>query len=124
MLAAATRNIGALIWALVMWEWLRAQGWRLSEARKAQTWRNLFQGLTHNWLEVANIGIIPLGLFGYMYFLKEHFQTPLAFVETKAAWGREFQCPLSWASWGAASGSTARCRPRSPHCWGRSRLSL
>lgn len=94
MLASATRNIGALIWALVMWEWLRAQGWRLSTARSAESWRNLFRGLVRNWLEVVIIGIIPLGLFGYMYFLKEQFQTPLAFVETQAAWGREFTGPV------------------------------
>ncbi len=94
MLASATRNVGALLWALVMWEWLRAQGWRLSQARKKETWRNLGQGLIRNWAEVFIIAIIPLGLFGYMYFLKENFESPLAFVETQAAWGRQMLGPI------------------------------
>ncbi len=94
MLASATRNVGALLWALVMWEWLRAQGWRLSQARKKETWLNLGQGLMRNWAEVFIIAIIPLGLFGYMYFLKENFERPLAFVETQAAWGRQMLGPI------------------------------
>ncbi len=88
ILAAATRNLGILMWALVLWEWLRVQGWTLTSVHKKETWVNLVHGLKQNWFEVLIISLIPLGLLVYIYFLQHNFQRPLAFIEVQSAWGR------------------------------------
>ncbi len=95
MLAAATRNLGVLMWLLVMWEWLRAQGWRIRSAKTAQSWLDLRSGLWLRWIEIAIIALIPLGLFMYMYFLGKNFERPFAFIETQSAWGRQNIGPLA-----------------------------
>jgi hypothetical protein len=89
MLCAATRNIGVLMWALVMWEWLRVQGWNLWKLHKKEMWASLWGGIGQHWADMFIIAIIPLGLLAYMFFLKQNFDRPLAFIETQAAWGRE-----------------------------------
>jgi Gpi18-like mannosyltransferase len=88
ILAAATRNLGILMWALVLWEWMRVQGWTLTSVHKKETWVNLVHGLKQNWFEVLIISLIPLGLLVYIYFLQHNFQRPLAFIEVQSAWGR------------------------------------
>ncbi len=95
MLSAATRNLGVLIWALVMWEWLRAQGWSLKTFHYKESWSNLWNGFRQHWFDLFIIAIIPLGLFAYMYFLKINFERPLAFIEAQSAWGRENIGPLA-----------------------------
>ena len=95
MLAAATRNLGILVWALVLWEWLRAQGWSLKTIHKKQSWTDLANGARLHWFEVIIICIIPLGLLIYMVFLQLNFERPLAFIETQAAWGRQNIGPLA-----------------------------
>ena len=95
MLAAATRNLGVLVWALVLWEWLRAQGWSLKTIHKKQSWTDLLNGIRLHWFEVIIICIIPLGLIIYMVFLQLNFERPLAFIETQAAWGRQNIGPLA-----------------------------
>ena len=95
ILAAATRNLGVLMWALVLWEWLRVQGWRLTAIHKKETWRSFLQGLKYNWFELIIISLIPLGMLVYIYFLQHNFQRPLAFIETQAAWGRENIGPIA-----------------------------
>jgi Gpi18-like mannosyltransferase len=95
MLAAATRNLGVLLWALVMWEWLRAQGWSLKTFHKKESWISLWQGARLHWFEIINICIIPLGLLLYMVFLQVNFERPLAFIETQAAWGRQNIGPVA-----------------------------
>ncbi|HMU93997.1 MAG TPA: mannosyltransferase family protein [Anaerolineales bacterium] len=95
MLTAATRNLGILMWALVLWEWLRVQGWSFTAMHKKQTWLNLWNGFKHNWFQVIIISLIPLGMLAYIYFLQVNFQRPLAFIETQAAWGRENIGPIA-----------------------------
>jgi hypothetical protein len=88
ILTSATRNLGVLMWALVLWEWLRVQGWTLSTIYKKETWINLLHGIRQNWYEVLIISLIPLGLIAYLLFLQLNFQRPMAFIEVQAAWGR------------------------------------
>lgn len=95
MLAAATRNLGVVMWVLVMWEWLRAQGWRIRSVTAPQSWRGLRSGLWMRWIEIAIIALIPLGLLLYMYFLNQNFERPLAFFETQSAFGRENIGPIA-----------------------------
>ena len=98
ILAAATRNLGVVLWALVMWEWLRCQGWRVTKIHRAQTWRNLWSGIKANWPEVIVVAAIPLGLLLYMAFLQINFARPMAFVEVQAAWGRQNIGPVAVVS--------------------------
>ncbi len=95
ILTAATRNLGILMWALVLWEWLRVQGWSLNAIHKKQTWLNLWSGFKQNWFQIIIISLIPLGMLAYLYFLQVNFQRPLAFIETQAAWGRENIGPVA-----------------------------
>ncbi len=95
ILTAATRNLGILMWALVLWEWLRAQGWVFLAMHKKQTWLNLWAGFKKNWFEVVIISLIPLGMLVFIYFLKVNFDRPLAFIEVQAAWGRENVGPVA-----------------------------
>ena len=95
LLAAATRNLGILMWALVMWEWLRHNGWRITQAYRSSAWRNLGHGLRHHWFEVIIIAFIPLGLLLYIAFLKMNFGRPLAFIEVQAAWNRQNIGPIA-----------------------------
>ena len=95
LLAAATRNLGVLMWAMVMWEWLRHNGWRITQAYRLSAWRNLWNGLRRHWFEVLLIAAIPLGLLLYMGFLSTNFGRPFAFVEVQAAWNRENIGPIA-----------------------------
>jgi len=89
VLAAATRNLGVVLWALVMWEWLRCRGWSLRSTFRRETWRTLLANLKTHWPELLVIAAIPLGLLLYVAVLKVNFDRPLAFIEVQAAWGRE-----------------------------------
>ncbi|MCB0054335.1 MAG: hypothetical protein KDE24_32855, partial [Caldilinea sp.] len=73
LLATATRNLGVLMWAMVMWEWLRHNGWRITQAYRLSAWRNLWNGLRRHWFELLIIAVIPLGLLLYMAFLNSNF---------------------------------------------------
>jgi Gpi18-like mannosyltransferase len=95
ILTASTRNLGVLMWALVLWEWLRVQGWTLTSIHKKETWINLVHGLRQNWLEVLIISLIPLGMLAYIFFLQHNFQRPLAFIEVQSAWGRQIVGPIA-----------------------------
>ena len=95
LLAATTRNLGVLLWALVLWEWLRFHGWHLEKIHRRTTWRNLWIGVKNHWYEVIVISVIPVGLFLYMAFLQMNFARPLAFVEVQAAWGRQNIGPVA-----------------------------
>lgn len=89
MLAAATRNLGVLLWCLVLWEWLRDHGWRLTRIQRRETWRNLWIGVKADWVDLVVITAIPLGLLLYMAFLQVNFGRATAFIEVQAAWGRQ-----------------------------------
>jgi Gpi18-like mannosyltransferase len=95
ILTAATRNLGILIWALVLWEWMRAQGWAFNTMYKKEVWLNLWNGFKQHWFDIIIISLIPLGLLIYIYFLKVNFERPLAFIETQAAWGRANVGPIA-----------------------------
>ncbi len=98
ILAAATRNMGVLLWALVMWEWLRCHGWRVTRIHRAETWRSLWSGIKADWIEVIIVAAIPLGLLLYMGFLQISFARPTAFIEVQAAWGRQNIGPVAVVS--------------------------
>ncbi len=95
LLAAATRNLGVLMWAMVMWEWLRHNGWHITQAYRLSAWRNLWNGLRRHWFELLIIAAIPLGLLLYMAFLSTNFGRPFAFVEVQAAWNRQNIGPIA-----------------------------
>ncbi|MEI6291927.1 MAG: mannosyltransferase family protein, partial [Chloroflexota bacterium] len=95
MFASATQNLGVLLWLLVMWEWLRVQGWSLKTLHKKLSWINLMIGFRQHWFDLFIIAIIPLGLIAYVYFLQRNFERPLAFLETQLAWGRQNVGPVS-----------------------------
>ena len=88
-LAAATRNLGVVLWLLVMWEWLRSHGWRVTSIHRAASWRGLWSGIKSDWVDVVVLTAIPLGLLLYMGFLQTNFGRPTAFIEVQAAWGRQ-----------------------------------
>lgn len=94
MISAATRNLGVLLWGLVMWEWLRSQGWSLKTILSSESWRSLRQGVWLHWFDLLVIAMIPLGLAAYMLFLSQNFERPLAFIEAQSAWGRENIGPI------------------------------
>jgi hypothetical protein len=89
MMASITRNLGVVLWALVMWEWLRQHEWSLRGMLHRQTWSLLFRNVKAHWSELFIIAAIPLGLLLYMAFLKINFDRPLAFIEVQATWGRQ-----------------------------------
>lgn len=95
ILTAATRNLGILMWMLVMWEWLRAQGWSFNTMLQKQTWLELWSSFKLHWFEVIMISLIPLGMLAYIYFLKVNFARPMAFIETQATWGRQNIGPVA-----------------------------
>lgn len=95
LLAAATRNMGIVLWGLVMWEWLRHNGWRITQIHRMQIWRNLWLAIKGHWSELILIAAIPVGLLLYIFFLKVNFERPFAFVEAQAAWGRQNIGPLA-----------------------------
>ncbi len=93
MLCASSRIVGVVIWGIVGLEWLRAHGWTLSTLHKRQTWQNALTALRTDWLNLAIICIIPLGLLSYMLFLNHQFNDPVAFNTTQSAWGRQMLGP-------------------------------
>ena len=95
ILVSATRNLGILLWALVLWEWLRAHGWSIKTIHIKESWVNLWSGLRQHWFDLIIISIIPLGMLAYIYLLQSNFQRPLAFIETQAAWGRQNVGPIA-----------------------------
>ena len=94
LLASATRNIGVLMWGLVMWEWLRCNGWRITTIHRRTSWVALWQGVRSHWEQVLLIAVIPCGLLLYMLFLHSNFGTPFAFIEVQSAWHRENVGPV------------------------------
>ncbi|MEI6289134.1 MAG: mannosyltransferase family protein [Chloroflexota bacterium] len=94
ILTSVTRNIGILAWPLVIFEWLRSNGWTLKQIFQKENWLSLWEGFKKHWFDLIIISIIPLGMITYMLFLKVNFDRPLAFIETQAAWGRENIGPI------------------------------
>ncbi|MDX2141265.1 MAG: mannosyltransferase family protein [Chloroflexota bacterium] len=95
VLCASSRIVGVVIWGIVGLEWLRAHGWTLGTIHKMQSWRNLLKALRVDWLNLAIICLIPLGLITYMVFLNQQFGDPFAFSTTQSAWGRQMLGPVA-----------------------------
>lgn len=93
-LCASSRIVGIVMWGVVGLEWMESHGWTLGTIYKPQAWRNLFAGIRKDWLNLALICVIPLGLISYMVFLKVQFNDPVAFSTTQSAWGREMLGPF------------------------------
>ena len=94
LMASATRNIGVLMWGLVMWEWLRSNGWRITTMHRRISWVSLWKGVRRHWDQVLIIALIPFGLILYMLFLRNNFGSPTAFIEVQSAWNRENVGPI------------------------------
>ena len=94
LLCGATRIVGVLTWGVVGLEWLRAQGWTLQRSLRRDSWTLLFNTLRTQWLTLAVICLIPLGLISYMVFLKITYNDPVAFSTTQAAWQRQTNGPV------------------------------
>ncbi len=95
ILTASTRNLGILMWALVIWEWMRSQGWAFNAMFTKQTWLNLWNGFKQHWFDLVVISLIPLGMLVFIFFLKVNFDRPMAFIEVQSAWGRENVGPVA-----------------------------
>ncbi len=93
LLCASSRIVGVVIWGVVGLEWLRSHGWNLETIHKRESWENLLKALRTDWLNLAIICMIPLGLLSYMMFLNHEFGDPVAFSTTQSAWGREMLGP-------------------------------
>ncbi|MGI9254003.1 MAG: hypothetical protein ACR2J8_09665, partial [Thermomicrobiales bacterium] len=93
ILAAATRNTGVLMAAVIAAEALQQAGVRLRppDWRPAAAIRFLASQVGvalrawRSWLPAL---LVPLGLIAYMAYLKLHFGDPLAFIHAQATWGR------------------------------------
>jgi hypothetical protein len=77
-LAAATRNFGVLLLIPLGYEWLRY--------RQEFGWRGMWQ-----------MGIVPIGLFGYMIFLWSRFGDPLIFIGAQSTYWRRPPIDLATA---------------------------
>jgi len=93
LLCASSRIVGVVIWGVVGLEWLKSHGWTLGTIHKRAAWENLLKAIKTDWLNLAAICIIPLGLLSYMLFLNHEFGDPIAFSTTQSAWGREMLGP-------------------------------
>jgi hypothetical protein len=95
LLCSASRIVGVVMWGAVMLEWLKSHDWLLSRIHTRQTWLNLWKGIRQDWLNLALLCLIPLGLLSYMLFLNQQFHDPIAFQTTQAAWGRKTVGPVA-----------------------------
>ena len=77
LLAAATRNWGIFIIIPLIGEY--------------------FNQINFNWRllkgQILWLGIIPIGLLSYMFFLQNHFADPFLFVRAQTSWLRFFSLP-------------------------------
>ncbi len=77
LLAAATRNWGVFVVVPLIVEYLHQIGFN---------WRRI-KG------QILWLGIIPVGLLSYMFFLQSRFADPLLFVKVQASWLRGTSLP-------------------------------
>lgn len=99
-LAAATRNTGVLLAAVIALEGLHAQGfrfrperlWAATLAGTGVLWRDHLRRQVgpalRSWRSILASGYVPVGLAVYMLFLLATFGDPLAFIHAQATWGR------------------------------------
>jgi hypothetical protein len=99
-LAAATRNTGVLMAAVIALEGLSQQGLRLRPARilgatpaeTAAFWAAHLRGQLRlalaSWRSLLAACYVPIGLVLYMVFLQITFGDALGFIHAQATWGR------------------------------------
>ena len=92
-LAAATRNTGVLLGAVVVLEGLAWHGWRWQPSvwsRKGvlDHLREQLAILIRSWWVLCAGIFVGLGLLGYISYLTAEFGDPLAFIHVQATWGR------------------------------------
>jgi hypothetical protein len=99
-LAAATRNTGVLLGAVIALEGLHQQGVRLRPERlvapgagaTAHLWLGHLRGQLRpalaSWRSLLAAAYLMIGLAAYMAFLSVTFGDPLGFVHAQATWGR------------------------------------
>jgi hypothetical protein len=93
-LAAATRNTGVLLVAVIALEGMHAQGvrwlpptWNIATLR-AHLWQQARLAL-QGWPALLAAGFVLVGLLSYMAYLGRTFGDPLAFIHVQATWGRD-----------------------------------
>jgi len=89
MLCSMSRIVGVLSFGVIGLEWLKYHGWTFSTIYKLSAWKNMLKGIKTDWVNLAVIFLVPLGLLSYMIFLHIQFNDPVAFSTVQSAWGRE-----------------------------------
>lgn len=93
-LAAATRNSGVLLAAVIALEGmyfaglrLRPLSWKLKDL--IGQYRLTFIAAFKSWSSLAAASFVPMGLIGFMAYLTNTFGDPLAFIHSEASFGRQ-----------------------------------
>ncbi len=93
-LAAATRNTGVLLAAVIALEGMHQQGFRIvpSSWRPAGLVHHVRTQLTtvvRSWRSLLAAAFVPVGLIAFMAYLSNTFGDPLAFIHVQATFGRD-----------------------------------
>lgn len=93
-LAAATRNTGVLLAAVIALEGLHHYGFRVRPDRSAGSTlsmhlRRQWQAVRASWPSLIAAACVPLGLLAFMAYLTNKFGDPIAFITVQATWGRD-----------------------------------
>jgi hypothetical protein len=93
-LAAATRNTGVLLAAVIALEGLHHYGFRIrpdrsSGATLGMYLRRQWQAVRSSWRSLIAAACVPLGLLAFMGYLTNKFGDPIAFITVQATWGRD-----------------------------------
>jgi Mannosyltransferase (PIG-V) len=78
--ASATRNVGVFLLVPLVLEWIKGGG---LEVVGRERWRGVY------------LGLVPVGLFGYMGYLWVRFGDPFLFYSSQSDWGRQATGPLA-----------------------------
>lgn len=97
-LASATRPLGVLFVLVLLTTYLQEY------ADRELTLREMAVGLLRDEDRILAVGLVPLGIGLYMWFLYVHIGDPLAFVHVQTAWNRHFTGPIAVLVGGLVSG--------------------
>lgn len=92
ILAAATRNTGALLAVVIALEGFSQSGVTFSPGGSPSLFRHLraqIRPALRAWPAIVAAALVPLGLLAYMGYLAHAFGDPLAFIHAQATWGRD-----------------------------------
>ncbi len=92
--AAATRNTGVLLAAVIALEGLHHYGFRFrppswGRAALVPFIRRQANAVLSSWPSLIAAAIVPVGLIAYMAYLSNTFGDPLAFINAQATFGRD-----------------------------------